>query len=173
MTVLYSLDTRGYVYQLMQYRVLELRTVSSSVPKLDWCKWSAARSGLFIPGENTGYRSVTRLGRPHLLSGDKSQLVPGFKPYFTGRRAHSPVSIATEFFQAHVADTNKIETKHESAQNNSINPLNAELNPICHLLVLLGDSTFMGPCIVSIFQYTCLFISGNCSTCFGWYFHSS
>jgi hypothetical protein len=34
-----------------------------------------------------------------------------------------------------------------------INPLNAELNPICHLLVLLGDLTFMGPCIVSVFQY--------------------
>jgi hypothetical protein len=34
------------------------------------------------------------------------------------------------------------------------NPLNAELKPICHLLVLLGDLTFMGPCIVSIFQYT-------------------
>jgi hypothetical protein len=33
-----------------------------------------------------------------------------------------------------------------------INPLNAELNPICHLLVLLGDLTFMGTCIVSIFQ---------------------
>jgi len=33
------------------------------------------------------------------------------------------------------------------------NPLNAELNPICHLLVLLGNLTFMGPCIVSIFQY--------------------
>ena len=33
-----------------------------------------------------------------------------------------------------------------------INPLNAELNSICHLLVLLGDLTFMGPCIVSIFQ---------------------
>jgi hypothetical protein len=37
-----------------------------------------------------------------------------------------------------------------------LNPLNAELNPICHLLVLLGDTTFMGPCIVSIFQYTCI-----------------
>jgi hypothetical protein len=33
------------------------------------------------------------------------------------------------------------------------NRLNAELNPIFHLLVLLGDLTFMGPCIVSIFQY--------------------
>jgi hypothetical protein len=30
------------------------------------------------------------------------------------------------------------------------NPLNAELNPICHLLILLGDLTFMDPCIVSI-----------------------
>ena len=35
----------------------------------------------------------------------------------------------------------------------SFNPLNAELNPICHLLVLLGDLTFMCPCIVSIFQH--------------------
>jgi len=34
-----------------------------------------------------------------------------------------------------------------------INPRNAELNPICHSLILLGDLTFMGPCIVSIFQY--------------------
>jgi hypothetical protein len=37
-----------------------------------------------------------------------------------------------------------------------INPLNTELNPICHLLVILGDLTFMGPCIVSILQYTCI-----------------
>jgi hypothetical protein len=36
------------------------------------------------------------------------------------------------------------------------NPLNAELNPICHLLGLLEDLTFMGPCIISIFQYTCI-----------------
>jgi hypothetical protein len=34
-----------------------------------------------------------------------------------------------------------------------INPLNAELILIYHLLILLGDLTFMGPCIVSIFQY--------------------
>jgi hypothetical protein len=34
-----------------------------------------------------------------------------------------------------------------------INPLNAELNPICHLLILLGDLTFKSTCIVSIFQY--------------------
>jgi hypothetical protein len=33
------------------------------------------------------------------------------------------------------------------------NPLNAELNPICHSLILLGDLTFMVTCIVSIFQY--------------------
>jgi hypothetical protein len=34
-----------------------------------------------------------------------------------------------------------------------INPFNVELNPVCHLLILLGDLTFMGTCIVSIFQY--------------------
>jgi hypothetical protein len=33
----------------------------------------------------------------------------------------------------------------------NVNRLNAELNPICYFLVLLGDLTFMGPCIVSIF----------------------
>jgi hypothetical protein len=38
------------------------------------------------------------------------------------------------------------------AWSNEFNPLNAELNPICHLLVLLGDLTFMGPCIVSTVQ---------------------
>jgi hypothetical protein len=64
-------------------------------------------------------------------------------------------------------------------QTYRINPLNNELNPICHLLVLLGDLTFMGPCIVSIFQYisnkmqrytlhlyleTALHVSGDTST---------
>jgi hypothetical protein len=59
------------------------------------------------------------------------------------------------------------------------NPLNAELNPICNLLVLLGDLTFMSTCIVSIFQYisnkmqrytvylylkTALHVSGSTST---------
>jgi hypothetical protein len=39
---------------------------------------------------------------------------------------------------------------------NVIKILNAELNPICHLLVLLGDLTFMGPSILSIFQCTCI-----------------
>jgi hypothetical protein len=34
-----------------------------------------------------------------------------------------------------------------------VKPLNAELNPTCHLLILLGDLMFMGPCLVSIFQY--------------------
>src|SRR5215475_9020139 len=61
----------------------------------------------------------------------------------------------------------------------TINPLNAQLNPICHLLILLGDLTSMGPCIVSIFQYisnkkqrytvysyleTALHVSGGTST---------
>jgi hypothetical protein len=56
-----------------------------------------------------------------------------------------------------------------------INPSNAELNSVCHLLVLLGDLTF----IVSIFQYisnkmqrftvylyleTALHVSGGTST---------
>jgi len=64
-------------------------------------------------------------------------------------------------------------------RNNCINHLNVELNPICHLLILLGDLTFMGPCIVSIFQYisnkmqrytvylyleTALHVSGGTST---------
>ena len=61
----------------------------------------------------------------------------------------------------------------------SLNPLNAELNPICLSLILLGDLTFMVTCILSIFQYifkkmqrytvylyleTALHISGGTST---------
>jgi hypothetical protein len=38
-------------------------------------------------------------------------------------------------------------------EERSLNPLNAELNLICHLLVLLGNLTFMDPFIVNIFQY--------------------
>jgi hypothetical protein len=41
----------------------------------------------------------------------------------------------------------------ETGSNIWVNPLNAELNIIYHLLALLGDLTFMGTCIVSIFQY--------------------
>jgi hypothetical protein len=79
-------------------------------------------------------------------------------------------------------------TRHDCIQNNInqfnttvfvFNPLNAELNPIFHLVLLVGDLTFMGPCIVSIFQYisnkmqrytvylypeTALNISGDTST---------
>jgi hypothetical protein len=62
------------------------------------------------------------------------------------------------------------------SKTTSINPLNAELNPICHLLLLLlGDLTCMGKCIVSISnkmqRYTvylyleiALYISGGNST---------
>jgi hypothetical protein len=57
----------------------------------------------------------------------------------------------------------------------NINLLNAELNPICHLLILLGDLTFMGKCIVSIsnkmqrytvclYLETALHVSGGTST---------
>jgi hypothetical protein len=42
-----------------------------------------------------------------------------------------------------------------------INPLNAELNSICHLLVLLGNLTFMGSCIVNIFQYISIKMQRN------------
>jgi hypothetical protein len=56
-----------------------------------------------------------------------------------------------------------------------LNPLNAELNPICHLLILLGDLTFMGTCIVSVsnkmqrytvylYMETALHVSGGTST---------
>jgi hypothetical protein len=56
-----------------------------------------------------------------------------------------------------------------------INPLNAELNHICHLLILLGDLMFMGPCVVSVsnkmqrytvylYLGTALHVSGGTST---------
>jgi hypothetical protein len=56
-----------------------------------------------------------------------------------------------------------------------LNPLNTELNPICHLLILLGDLTFMGTYIViisnkmqryTVYLYleTALHVSGGIST---------
>jgi hypothetical protein len=51
-------------------------------------------------------------------------------------------------------ETNPQRLNQRRHRVSGINPLNAELNPICHLLILLGDLTFMGPCIVNIFQYT-------------------
>jgi hypothetical protein len=68
---------------------------------------------------------------------------------------------------------------NKSFQSKVLNPLNAELSPICHSLIFLEDLTFMGPCIVSIFQYisnkmqrytvylyleTALHVSGGTST---------
>jgi len=46
-----------------------------------------------------------------------------------------------------------MQTVAQISRTETLNPLNAKLNPICHLLVLLGDLTFMAPCIVSIFQH--------------------
>jgi hypothetical protein len=62
----------------------------------------------------------------------------------------------------------------EGKNHETLNPLKAELNPICHLLVLLGDLTLMGPCIVSIsnkmqrytvylYMETALHVSGGTS----------
>jgi hypothetical protein len=56
-----------------------------------------------------------------------------------------------------------------------LNSLNAELIPMCYLLILLGDLTFMGTCIVSIsnkmqrcivylYLETALHVSGGTST---------
>jgi hypothetical protein len=42
---------------------------------------------------------------------------------------------------------------HKASKFLKVNPLNAQLNPICHLPILLGDLTFISPCIISIFQY--------------------
>jgi len=69
--------------------------------------------------------------------------------------------------------------KKKCSRYEEISHLDTELNSICHLLVLLGDLTFMGPCLVSILQYisnkmqlytvylyleTALHVSGGSST---------
>jgi cytochrome c biogenesis protein CcdA len=59
---------------------------------------------------------------------------------------------ALSIHDGHIRD-NKFENVAHLRNKISFNSLNAELNPICHLLVLLGDLTFISPCIVSIFQY--------------------
>jgi hypothetical protein len=67
------------------------------------------------------------------------------------------------------------ELQNFSTSENNVNPLTAELNPICHLIILLGDLTFIGKCIVSIsnkmqrytvylYLETALHVSGGSST---------
>src|SRR5215475_2189723 len=67
------------------------------------------------------------------------------------------------------------DSKQNIPPTSKINPLNAELIPICHLIILLGYLTFMGPCIVSIsnkmqrytvylYLETALHVSGSTST---------
>jgi hypothetical protein len=64
---------------------------------------------------------------------------------------------------------------HPPPSRAEVNPLNAELNPTCHLLILLGDLTFMGKYIVNIsnkmqryivylYLETALHVSGGTST---------
>jgi hypothetical protein len=82
----------------------------------------------------------------------------------------------TEFWAYRLKD---VESTDRNWNTPPINRLNAELNSICHLLVLLEVLTFMGPYILSIFQYisnkiqlytvylyleTALHISGGTST---------
>jgi hypothetical protein len=49
---------------------------------------------------------------------------------------------------ASTVDVNKSTAKNSSC----INPLNAEINLICHLLILLGDLTFMGHVMQFLFE---------------------
>jgi hypothetical protein len=63
----------------------------------------------------------------------------------------------------------------------TINLLNAELNPICHFASIIRRFNVYGSVHLKYIPiYTQqdatlhnLFISGNCSTCFGWYFHQT
>jgi hypothetical protein len=57
----------------------------------------------------------------------------------------------TEISNRFAASENLSDSEDLNRAWENINLLNAELNLICHLLVLLGDLTFMGRCIVSIF----------------------
>jgi hypothetical protein len=71
-------------------------------------------------------------------------------------RLHGPNDQVQFFYRNLIVFSQWIVRKHlrelcvHSAHFLIINPLNAELNPTYHLLILLGDLTFMGKCIVSI-----------------------
>ena len=73
--------------------------------------------------------------------------------------------------------------KHRRKESETLgryfNPLNAELNPICHFLALLEVHPILHVSRVRVNIYptrcndTQFILSGNCSTCFGWYLHPS
>jgi hypothetical protein len=79
-------------------------------------------------------------------SGDGENLVLPFYYINCWRHISCHVSVASEGGEG----------RGQEERGVLFNPLNPELNPICHFLILLGDLTFMGTCIISIFQYTCI-----------------
>jgi len=150
------------------------------------------------PGEETHYLQYRRLGGPRSRSGRVRKIwpAPGFDPQAVQHLAscYTDCTILTSFsamwtmeISFHYADIGSVGGGNSRNLHFTVpvtikfNPLNAELNPICHLLVLLGDLNVYGSVHckyipIYIQQDATLhssFISGNCSTCFGWYFHPS
>jgi hypothetical protein len=118
-------------------------------------------SAALRPGKRPGIHGYRRLGGPQERSGSGEM-----------RKISPPTGIPSPNRPSH---SELLYRRLHPCPVYCINPS----NPICHLLILLGDLTFKDPCIVSIFQYisnktqrytvyfyleTALHVSGGTST---------
>jgi hypothetical protein len=151
--------------------------------KRKWCK--SVRDGrhvavdtycltyVFDPQQCGEWHSILHFWEANRFSASQeiSRILLKPKVHYRIHKCPSPVPLLSRI--------NPVHTSTSHFLKNHLNHLKAELNPICHLLVLLGDLTFMGTCIVSIFQYisnkmqrytvylylkTALHVSGGTST---------
>jgi len=99
---------------------------------LEGGEWSAARPGRTLPPGKTRYPFYRRLGGPQGRSGRAENLVP------TGIRSRTIQPVAQSLYRlsypAHfIKEGNFMKSSYTTSK-----ALSAELNPICHLLALLG-----------------------------------
>ena len=118
---------------------------------LEGGEWSAARPGGTLPPGNTRYPLYRRLGGPQGRSGQvcKISSPPGFDPWTVHPLASHNTDYATRpknitikckyFLFQILGMTTYFEFVYSVLLlKQRLNPLNADLNPICHLLALLG-----------------------------------
>ena len=105
---------------------------------LEGGEWSAARPGRTLPPGKTRYPFYRSLGWPQGRSGRAENLVP------TGIRSRTVQPVVSRYTDWAIRPTGYViliafPRQHWLRERASLfNPLNAELNPTCHLLALLG-----------------------------------
>jgi hypothetical protein len=165
-----SFDMRGFSESYS--RNVEQTTNSLFVPISLYFTRNATRKSWQHPSGHVSYKDTSR------RSVCSSCLVQSIS--WNIRAPNIVLAIQRFLYQCHVYSFDAYCSSKNSRSSTAVlqvgfNPLNAELNSICHLLILLGDLTFIVKCIISIsnkmqcykfylYLETALHVSGSTST---------